>query len=377
LVQQDITQKQKNSKGRLEQKRPLTKTYSWFFSDIIASSDPTIPTIEQLKKIQKFNELLSKTKIMSRKDPNRTVLPTGDGYVIRFSDSAEKPVRLAIDLLTQISKNNKRKHGKDKLTVRVGIDEGPVYVIKDLQNQESFWGPGIIMAKRVMDLAKENQIFASHRIAEYTQRLSSEYKKLFHKIGEYEIKHGEKIKIYNIYGDGFGNKSAPRKSKIIRRQETEEDLRAFEFRRIDVILDIIDPQTMLTHHTYIWDVVNVAPETRSRIFYYLDGDTPKEFSEINVKVTDKEGKNLNIAKVDVDKPFHKEFYVELKKPVKPKHKLTGLKLEYDWEEPDRYFEYKMATDCKKFTYKFSIPSGVAKQIKILCEKVCRHLPLQY
>jgi len=352
-------------------KSPLSKTYSWFFSDIIASSDPAIYTKEQLEKIKKLNELLSKTKILSVKDDDRIVVPTGDGYMVGFLGSAEEPLILAIDLLTQIEKNNEGKRGKDKLNVRIGIDEGPVYTIDDINNQKIFWGPGIITAKRVMDLAKENQIFASHRIVEYTQKLSKEYKKLFHKIGEYEIKHGEKIKIYNIYGDGFGNKSAPRKSKIIRRQETEEDLRAFEFRNIDIILDVIDPQTMLTHHTYIWDVTNVAPQPRSRIFYYLGGDTPKEFSEINVKVTDMEGEKLKIAKVDVDKPYYKEFFVQLKKPVKTNQRLNRLKLEFDWEEPDRYFEYKLATHCNKFTYKFSIKSGLAKQIKVL--KVDREL----
>ena len=131
-------------------KSPLSKTYSWLFSDIIASSDPAIYTKEQLEKIKKLNELLSKTKILSVKDDDRIVVPTGDGYMIGFLGSAEEPLILAIDLLTQIEKNNEGKRGKDKLNVRIGIDEGPVYTIDDINNQKIFWGPGIITAKRVI-----------------------------------------------------------------------------------------------------------------------------------------------------------------------------------------------------------------------------------
>jgi hypothetical protein len=35
-----------------------------------------------------------------------------------------------------------------------------------------------------------------------------------------------------------------------------------------------------------------------------------------------------------------------------------ITIEYDWEKPERTFFYKVPTDCKSFTYKFSIPSGV-------------------
>jgi len=73
-----------------------------------------------------------------------------------------------------------------------------------------------------------------------------------HQIGDYSIKHGEQLILYNIYGEGFGNKLAPRKSKIFKERITDEDLLgvvSFEFRTIDIGVDIIDPKTMLAHHT--------------------------------------------------------------------------------------------------------------------------------
>ena len=348
-------------------KSPLSKTYSWFFSDIIASSDPAIYTIEQLEKIEKLNELLSKTEILSDKDDKRIVTPTGDGYVIGFLGSTEKPLILAKDLLTQIEKNNKRKHGKDKLVVRVGIDEGPVYTIIDLNNQKSSWGPGIITAKRVMDLAKENQILASKRIADATKKLTREYKSLFHSIGKYEIKHGEKIEIYNVYGKGFGNKIFPRKGKDIQRKESDKERRSpsnFKFKRIEITLDVTDPNSMMTHHTYIWNIVNISRHSHSQILYQLGGDIERDFSDLNVKVTDANRNKLKIVRIEVNKPLYKEFYVKLKQPVKSRRELKGLKLEYDWEEPDREFVFVLPTDCKKFSFKSIIPKGAERKIRI-------------
>ena len=35
-----------------------------------------------------------------------------------------------------------------------------------------------------------------------------------------------------------------------------------------------------------------------------------------------------------------------------------MTLEYDWEEPERMFFYKVPTDCKQLTYNFTIPKGI-------------------
>jgi len=36
---------------------------------------------------------------------------------------------------------------------------------------------------------------------------------------------------------------------------------------------------MLTHHTWIMNVVNVSRTPKDQVFYALDGDTPKEFGD--------------------------------------------------------------------------------------------------
>ncbi len=73
----------------------FTKTYHWFFTDIVAGSNPTIPSKEQARKIVVLNELIERTETFKRRNPESTViLPTGDGMAIGFSDSPEYPLRL-------------------------------------------------------------------------------------------------------------------------------------------------------------------------------------------------------------------------------------------------------------------------------------------
>ncbi|MDE1867950.1 MAG: hypothetical protein KGI08_09615, partial [Thaumarchaeota archaeon] len=133
---------------------------------------------------------------------------------------------------------------------------------------------------------------------------------------------------------------------------------------IEIDLNVIDPKMMLVHHTWIWNVINVSKEPKSQIFYYLDGDTPKEFADMNVTVMDDRGNKMDILALNTNKPFHKEFNVQLNRPMKPKQKKI-LKLEYDWEEPERTFFYRFASDCKKFTYKFIIPKGTELKTRVL------------
>ena len=46
-------------------------------------------------------------------------------------------------------------------------------------------------------------------------QLRPEYKNIMHPIGDYSLKHGVKrLPIYNVHGEGFGNKKAPTSDKV-------------------------------------------------------------------------------------------------------------------------------------------------------------------
>jgi hypothetical protein len=346
----------------------LTKTYHWFFTDIVASSDPTMATNEQATKIMLLNKLIEKTETFKQRDPENTlILPTGDGMAMGFTDSPEKPFRLALEVHKGLNRYNQQRKEIDKVLIRIGLDSGPVYLIKDLNGNENVWGPGIIMARRVMDLARDMNILATARFANDVRTLRPEYRKYMHPIGDYKIKHGEKILIYNIYGDNIGSKKVPSPDKKQQSKADEEVLKTssrFLFNHVGVELDILDPKTMLTHHTMIWNMVNISNDPIERIFYYLDGDSPKPFPDMNVIIKDEEDRELDIMSLNVNKPYHKEFFVRLKKPLKPNEKKV-VKIEWDWEEPERMYMHRFASDCKKFSFMLTAPKEVEVTHKVV------------
>lgn len=355
-----------------------TNTYHWFFTDIVASANPDIATEDQTRKIIALNNLIRKTSSFKTRDPNYSIiLPTGDGVAIGFKDSAEKPLLLAIELHKALNEYNADETAKGRLDIRIGLDTGPVYPIKDLNEKDNVWGPGIIYARRIMDLGGPKNILASGRFANDVERLRPGFKKIMHLIGNYPIKHDELISICNVYGNIYGAEIGTRKDPLTKRvekgasvSEMRETANTFVFDYIEVNLDIIDPKTMLTHHTWVWSPVNQRDQSVERIFYYIDGDVPKNFPDLNVRVTDENGKDLQIQSLSVNKPEHKEFYVQLDKPLKPKQKGRFVKLEYDWEEPDKHFVYNFASICKKFRYLMTAPKGMPisqKVVKILRE----------
>jgi hypothetical protein len=126
----------------------------------------------------------------------------------------------------------------------------------------------------------------------------------------------------------------------------------------------MEPETMLTHHTWIWHVVNQTDQPVERVFYYLEGDRPRDFPDLNVRVTDEEGKELVIKSLNVNKPDKKEFFVQLNKPLKPHQKGRFVKLEYDWEDPERHFYYKFSSDCKKYRFLLTAPKEMPLKQKV-------------
>jgi len=334
-----------------------SETYHWFFTDIVGSSIPKIETTSQVEKILQLTEQIKRTQTFKESNPQHTVIiPTGDGMAIGFSDTPEKPLKLAKELHKALNTYNQGKPSKFQIKIRIGIDSGPVYAIKDLNHNDTVWGPGIIMARRVMDLCDSMHILASDRIAEDISNLSPEYKSTMHKVGNYSIKHGNKITIYNIYGERFGNKNSPKKGKYVN-QSVEEliDKGNYVYNSIDVKLDVTDPKTMMTHHTWIWDIKNKSNIPIEQIAYFIEGDCPREWDALNLKIQDRK-KNQLLITLDENESMKKTFKANLVKPLLP-NKTQKLTLEFDWEEPKRKFSHVAAHECKKFSYRFTIPHG--------------------
>lgn len=359
----------KSDEIHVKEIQTFTRTLHWFFTDIIGSSNPNLSVTSQARKINTLNSFIQKTQTFQKRDKkNCVILPTGDGMAIGFTDSLESPLRLAIELHKLLYKFNKTKNEKEKIYVRIGIDSGPVYFIKDVQGNEAVWGSGIIMTRRVMDLCGPNQIFVSQRAGDDLRELSPEYKSIMHKIGGYIIKHGRELFLYNVYGKNFGNPKISSKDKVEKKkQETDpfSPLSKFEFNSVEIHLDVVEEKSMRTHHTYIWNIKNTSSTPLDNLFYDIGGDIPRDFRDLNVRIKDENNKNLEIVSLDSNKDHEKKFHVKLDQPIKKSQKNRIFKLEYDWEEPYRVFEYVFSSKCKKFKYIFTAPRSLKMKHRIL------------
>jgi class 3 adenylate cyclase len=120
----------------------------------------------QVQKIQTLNELIhscdSYRKISAGK---RIILPTGDGMAIGFLSSSEIPLELSIQLHHKLRPYNQDKSPTEEIGVLIGLASGPVFTVADLNNVENIWGPGIILARRVMDVDDNGHILIAENLA--------------------------------------------------------------------------------------------------------------------------------------------------------------------------------------------------------------------
>jgi KaiC/GvpD/RAD55 family RecA-like ATPase len=186
---------------------------SFFYVDIVGLSDPKLSVKKQVQKIQILNELIHSCDSFRNTSPGKKIiLPTGDGMAIAFLSNPESPLELSIQLHHKMYAHNEHKYTSDSLGVRIGLGSGPVFTVSDLNNVQNIWGPGIILARRVMDAGDNGHILIAEKLAEELISLKDEYRRVINLISnKYRIKHGQEIKLYSAYSDDFGNPQIPAK----------------------------------------------------------------------------------------------------------------------------------------------------------------------
>ena len=128
-------------------------------------------------------------------------LPTGDGGALVFRTTPEAPVLCALEISKEL-----RKH--PELRVRMGIHSGPVNAVTDLNEQSNIAGAGINIAQRVMDCGDAGHILLSKHVAEDLEHYPR-WQPYLHDLGEWEVKHGVRVSIVNLYGNDAGNAVMP------------------------------------------------------------------------------------------------------------------------------------------------------------------------
>jgi len=191
---------------------------NFFFIDIVSLSDPSLSVKKQIEKIGILNKIIGscETYFKTPKE-KKIILPTGDGMAIGFLASPESPFQLSIELHRKLRIYNRDKSNEDTIGVRIGLSSGPVFIVNDISNNQNVWGPGIILARRVMDIGDNFHILLADRLAEELIGLKDEYRSTIKYVADYQIKHGQRIKLYSAFSKEFGNPQQPSKVDLFYR----------------------------------------------------------------------------------------------------------------------------------------------------------------
>ena len=172
---------------------PNTRTFmcAVVFIDIIEYSKK--PVARQLVIKQRFNTIVGKG-LENVPTADRIILDTGDGAALCFLGDPED----ALFVTNSIRNDFATETEVPELKVRIGINLGPVKVMRDLNGNPNIVGDGINVAQRVMSFAQTNQILVSRSYYEVVSRLTQEYSQLFRFIGAREDKHVREHELYEV-----------------------------------------------------------------------------------------------------------------------------------------------------------------------------------
>ena len=96
----------------------------------------------------------------------------------------------------------------------MGIHSGPVSGVVDVNERTNVAGAGINLAQRVMDCGDAGHILLSHHVAEDLAEYER-WRPYLHDIGTFEVKHGVRVSVTNLYSDEVGNPNLPSKLQAI------------------------------------------------------------------------------------------------------------------------------------------------------------------
>jgi TolB-like protein len=107
-----------------------------------------------------------------------------------------------------------------RLPIRMGIHSGPISGVLDVNERTNIAGGEINMARRVMDCGDAGHILLSHHVAEDLEEFER-WRPFLHDIGTFEVKHGARVKVTNLYSDEFGNPKLPSKLQADRKHRAQ------------------------------------------------------------------------------------------------------------------------------------------------------------
>ena len=89
----------------------------------------------------------------------------------------------------------------------------------DVNDRANVAGAGINLAQRVMDCGDAGHILLSHHVAEDLAEYER-WRPFLHDIGTFEVKHGARVSVTNLYSDEVGNPQLPKKFQTLKKHRS-------------------------------------------------------------------------------------------------------------------------------------------------------------
>src|SRR5262245_16610337 len=180
------------------------------FFDIVGYSKLSVN--EQHAQVEELNEIVRLCEQFRNAEAAGRLLkiPTGDGMALVFYKSPEEPAQCAVEISRALKDNA-------HLQVRMGIHSGPVSGVVDVNERTNVAGAGINLAQRVMDCGDAGHILLSKHVAEDLEHYDR-WRPFLHDIGTFEVKHGLRVNVTNLYSDEVGNPNLPGKLQAIKKR---------------------------------------------------------------------------------------------------------------------------------------------------------------
>ena len=173
------------------------------FLDIVKYS--TLPMEEQRDLLRELQDLVRQTEHFLEAEKRRELvaLPTGDGMALVFFGDPTVAAECSLEIARAIGDH-------PKLKLRMGLHIGPVYRVNDINKNLNVSGGGINLAQRVMDAGDAGHILLSSGMADVLTQVGR-WRGWLTDFGEHEVKHGVRMRFYNLYTGDAGNQAWPSK----------------------------------------------------------------------------------------------------------------------------------------------------------------------
>ncbi|MDO8350809.1 MAG: AsmA-like C-terminal region-containing protein [Gallionella sp.] len=186
----------------------------------------------QIELKQQFSQLLTKS-LESLGVSERIILDTGDGAAVGFLQHPTDALEAAMHFRNALIAN--KHYDYPDLQVCIGINLGPVSLVKDINDHVNMLGDGINSAQRVMSFAGKDQIYVSRSYFDFVASLSEEYGDLFRYRGSQQDKHGREFQVYELL-DAEVPADELRQTQENATAESSNALVSFDFEAFDAVL---------------------------------------------------------------------------------------------------------------------------------------------